>query len=102
MELKESLSGLKESPLGLKMISKKVLRDSKKVLLDSRQFLRDSKEILPRLLFAFFVRLNEKFSKAKYTSLSGFDLLEIYALKTETLICEAVYKSCGGNLFNYM
>ena len=110
--LKESPTGLKESPTGLKE-SPSGLKESPTGLKESATGLKESptglevslagrKEIPARLKENFslregsFVRLNEKFSKAKYTSLLGLkqiDLLEKRALETETLIGETSLKA---------
>ena len=110
--LKESPSGLKESPTGLKE-SPSGLKESPTGLKESTTGLKESptglevslaglKEIPARLKENFslregsFVRLNEKFSKAKDTSvleLKQIDLLEKRALETETLIGETSLKA---------
>ena len=94
------LSGLEESPLGLK--------ESPSGLEAS---LAGLKEILARLKENIswregsYVRLNEKFSKAKDTSLLGLkqiDRLENRALEAETLICETSLKAVVETFSKYV
>ena len=105
--LKESPSGLKESPSGLKE-SPSGLKESPSGLEAS---LAGLKAILARLKENISwreescVRLNEKFSKAKDTSLLGLkqiDLLENCALETETLIGETSLKAVVETFSEYV
>ena len=126
--LEESLSGLKESPLGLKE-SPMGLKESPTGLIESPSGLKESpsglkksptgleaspaglKEIPARLKENFswreesYVRLNEKSSKAKDTSLLGLkqiDLREKGALETETLIGETSLKAVVETFSKYV
>ena len=103
----ESPLGLKESPLGLKE-SPSGLKESPSGLEAS---LAGLKAILARLKENISwreescVRLNEKFSKAKDTSLLGLkqiDLLENCALETETLIGETSLKAVVETFSEYV
>ena len=107
LKLKESPSGLKDSPSGLKK-SPSGLKESPSGLEAS---LAGLKEILARLKENIswreesYVRLNEKFSKAKDTSLLGLkqiDLLENRGLETETLIGETSFKAVVETFSKYV
>ena len=112
--LKESPSGLKKSPSGLKE-SPSGLKKSPSGLKESPSGLEASlaglEEILARLKENIswreesYVRLNEKFSKAKDTSLLGLkqiDLLENRGLDTETLIGETSFKAVVETFSKYV
>ena len=112
--LEESPLGLKESPSGLKK-SPSGLKESPSGLKESPSGLEASlarlKEILARLKENIswreesYVRLNEKFSKAKDTSLLGLkqiDLLENRGLDTETLIGETSFKAVVETFSKYV